>query len=358
MAWPKSSFGFFSYIVWKNLKELMEDPAKVNEILDLIDALNDYLKKKDNPQNPVDDNTNTNNKGGEETKKNRIQQFYEEAMDALKQVFSTDLSRELEKAAEAGKETAEKVTDAGKDILETVAEGAADLFNKAKDTGKDAVENALEEAKDLFNKAKDNGKDTLENAAEEARELFSKAEETVTKGLEEKLPEATEKLNQLADSVSDAVESLKDGTVKDQLDSLVENVSDKMKNLTDELSDKMEDPTDNPAQELYDNLVDKVMDTIEILKDDSVEGKLQELKDNVGKVMDELDQSFGKGTGNALDQINKLADEARELMDSMEFTMAKYAVSGLADQFREEGFSKGVEATSNLIQLLIQMNNQ
>ena len=123
----------------EKLKELMEDPDRANEILDLIDALNDYLNSGNAGSSaagkePAADGGNgsgTEGKAG----KSRMEQLYKEVMDALTQVFNTDLSAEWEKAETAGKEAARKAAEAGQDMLDAVKDGAIDLFNKAKDAG-------------------------------------------------------------------------------------------------------------------------------------------------------------------------------------------------------------------------------
>lgn len=263
-------------LTWKKLKELTEDPAKLNEILDLIDALNAYLNSGKAGTDTAGTDGGSQSGSGGKAGKSTVEELYSEAMDALEQIFSMDLSAELDKVEEAGKETAQKVAEAGEELLEALKDGAEDLFNQAKDAGEEV----------------------WESAAEDAKELLDKAGETLEKELEEKAPDLKDQLDELVDGVSDTIESLKDGSG----------------------------------------------------------GKIQDLQDNIEKAMDILDQSFGKGAGDALDKLNNLADEARKMMDSTELSMAQNAVTGLAELFREEGLSQGVQATTSLIELLSQIN--
>ena len=110
------------------LKALMEDPAMLNEILDLIDALDAFLGT-----------ANGDTENGSGTSLNKMQSLYKQAMDKLKKVFSTDVSSELGSLEEKGKELADKAKEAGKDLLDKAKEAGGNLKDSISDAigGKD-----------------------------------------------------------------------------------------------------------------------------------------------------------------------------------------------------------------------------
>ena len=123
------------------LKALMEDPAVLNEILDLIDAMNAYLSK---------DNGDTGNdeENGNEKPENGLETLYEKAMAELKKLFGTDLSAELDSLAEEGKELANKAKEAGEELKEDVTEALssvdAESIGETIDSLKDSITETVE----------------------------------------------------------------------------------------------------------------------------------------------------------------------------------------------------------------------
>ena len=284
----------------KRLKEeellaLMEDPDKINEILDLLDALNEFLKTKDTA---TDVGTVSTKQDGT-AKKSGIADLYDRAMKALKQVLDMDVSSELGKLTEAGKELAEKAIGAGKDLLEAAADGTKNLIDKAGSAIKDE--------------------------------------------LDEKLPEAKEKLGELAEGVTDAVESLKETSPGE----ILEKLQDKVEDATELLQD-------NFNRDKLDDLLDKVSDGFESLKENAGD-KLKDAQEKMQGLLDSANQVMGEGTGNAIDGLNNLVTKTKDWLNSDNVVLAQVAAEAVADIFQDEGFTSGAEAVKTLVTLLNSM---
>jgi len=178
------------------LKALMEDPAMLNEILDLIDALDAFLGTA---------NGDTENGGG--TSLNKMQSLYKQAMDKLKKVFSTDVSSELGSLEEKGKELADKAKEAGKDLLDKAKEAGGNL--------KDSLTDALSSVK-----GKDIG-ETLENL-----------KDSISDAIGGKDGESGKKIDEIMDKVSHGLSLLDNiagngaGNTIDGLSNIVNNAKD------------------------------------------------------------------------------------------------------------------------------------
>lgn len=178
------------------LKALMEDPAMLNEILDLIDALDAFLGTA---------NGDTENGGG--TSLNKMQSLYKQAMDKLKKVFSTDVSSELGSLEEKGKELADKAKEAGEDLLDKAKEAGGNL--------KDSLTDALSSVK-----GKDIG-ETLENL-----------KDSISDAIGGKDGESGKKIDEIMDKVSHGLSLLDNiagngaGNTIDGLSNIVNNAKD------------------------------------------------------------------------------------------------------------------------------------
>lgn len=202
----------------EELEALMEDPEKINEILDLIDALLEYGTAEAAPAPAAEKETDANAAPAERG----FEKLYQNAVTSLRQVFGTDLQGTLDTAGKAAGEAAK----AGRKVLESAAKDAGEMLGKAGNTVREG----------------------LSSAADTAKGLLGMAGETVRKEINEKLPGAKEKLEEIRDqaadaagtlagkaseaadaisgTVSDAVKAIRDGSAKEQLDDLMKNVQD------------------------------------------------------------------------------------------------------------------------------------
>ena len=153
------------------LEALMGDPATLNEILDLIDAMNAYLSKKDEKKR----------NGGEE-QESELKKLYDKAMAELKKLFGTDVSSELDNLAEEGKELANKAKEAGEALLDEAKEAGKDLM--------DGVTDALssvdgEKIGETFDNLKDDISEAVTGWIGESSEGIDEAIQEMTDALKE-----------------------------------------------------------------------------------------------------------------------------------------------------------------------------
>ena len=256
-------------LIGDQLKALMEDPAILNEILDLIDELDHYLggTKDENPE-----------KGNETPeKKNKLKELYNQAMDKLKKLFNADLSAELGNLKEEGKELADKAKEVGKDLLD-----------KAKDTGKDLVDKAKDTGKDLVDKAKDAG-------------------------------------DKLEDTVKDVLPSLKDKDIGDMVDSLKDRINDaiggkdgKSDNTISDILDKASDALKNMDSLLgtgAGNTVDGLSDIVNNAKDWLDGPNFSKIEDAMKNLSEQFkDGGFAAGWGK--EGIGSFVDEVRKIFSN------------------------------------------
>ena len=215
----------------EELEALMEDPEKINEILDLIDALLEYGSAEAAPAPAAETETDTNAAPAE----SGLEKLYQNAVTSLRQVFGTDLQGTLDTAGKAAGEAAE----AGRKVLESAAKDAGEMLGKAGNTVREG----------------------LSSAADAAKGVLGMAGETVRKEINEKLPGAKEKLEEIRDqaadaagtmagkaseaadaisgTVSDAVKAIRDGSAKEQLDDLMKNVQDAVSTVKEQAGEAL-----------------------------------------------------------------------------------------------------------------------
>lgn len=234
-----------------------------------------------------DADSKTGGNGGGSSSGSAFEDLYNKAMEELKNLFGTDVAGELEKISDATREAADKVKEAGEELLETAADEVEDLLQQ---TG-----------------------DALGKAAEEWEGALEKTGEDMKKELEDKLPEAQKALEDLAEGVTDALDSVRDGTMQEDLDKLLDEVSEGL-------------------------------DTLQ----KNAEDKFSEIEKDIQEKLDMLDLNLGKDTGDVLDQINETVGKAQELLEN---GVVQNVLGALGDQFREVGFSEGVNTVSTIIKL-------
>ena len=237
------------------LKALMEDPETLNEILDLIDAINAYLSKKD-----------VNTENGGKAQENEVKSLYEQAMDGLKKLFGTSLSSELGNLEKEGKELANKARKAGEALYNDVKEAGGDLLDKAKEAGGDL----LDKAKEAGEKLKDSVTDALDSVDGE---------------------DIGEKIGNLKDNISDTVEGWI-GNPGEKIDEAMQKVSDAMKKLDSFLGGSTGDSLDGFSKFVektndwlngadFSKVNDAVNDLSEAFKEDGFSGGVGSIIDNL-----------------------------------------------------------------------------
>ncbi len=315
----------------EELAAMMQDPERVNDLLDLVDALNEYLTAQGSGGTEAAE-AETAGEGKQASGKSVLGQFYEDAMKALKQVFSTDVAAEIGKITDAGTNAAKDAVEKGKDALQSAVEEAKEKLAEAGKTGKEMLENAAEGAKDLFGKAKEAAGEKLE----ELKEGVADAVET----LQDKDSPLQKGQDELKEKLTNAVDALKEIPVKERLDEVQEKLNDTIDSLQD-----------GSARKQFDDLTKRISDSIGTLKENAGE-KFQEIKSAAEEGLGNLDNFLGEKTGDLLNGLNGLITKAREALEDTGISNAQIALSGVAGQFKQEGFKAGVEMVGQLLKSL------
>ena len=119
----------------EELKKLMEDPAVLNEVLDLVDALDAYLNGKTG-------NTGSGNAQSED----QFKALYEKAMNELKKLYNTSVSPELDNLEKQGKELVDQAKAAGEDLKNDVTNALKSMEGKNTDDAIDSLMDSVSEA--------------------------------------------------------------------------------------------------------------------------------------------------------------------------------------------------------------------
>ena len=219
----------------EELKKLMEDPAVLNEVLDLVDALDAYLNGK------------TGNTGsGNAQPEDQFKALYEKAMNELQKLFNTSVSPELDNLEKQGKE----------------------LVDQAKAAGEKLVDEAKKAGEDLKN------------------------------------------------DVTDALKAMDGKNTNDAIDSLM-----------DSISEVVEKRTGQSDQNLQDTL------------------------DHMSTALKELNDKLGQGSGNASSGFNQILDDAKNFLNSQEFTKVQNAMSDLGKDFKD-GMTNGANSLNKFVDIL------
>ena len=270
----------------QELAKLMENPEKLNEVLDLVDALDEYFK--DNNETAA---AATSGSNGSAVSSNRslLGDLYDQAMNSLAGIFSSDVANDLADAAQ------------------TVAKDAAEVVSEKFAEAKKAVEGKLKEAQG-----------TLEELGKTAGEKFDEAK----KAVEENWPAVEKKAGEILDAAKDKVEEILPGAEK---------------KVTD--------------------VLDGVKEKYDAFKEDP-DAFLEDLKTDVTEGLEKLDVSSGNAAGSLLDTVAGLSNELEDLVNSDTFTLVKNAIPAFAENYRDQGFSKGTESLVNTVKLVIDLMNQ
>lgn len=269
-------------------KKLMQDSDKANEMMDLMDAVEAYLQAADGNQAAGNAATGSSTDFSQ-TKK--ISEFYNAAMDALKEIAGLDFSGELEQITAMGEEIAEKAAGAGADLLDTAADAAGRIIEAA---GEELEGQMDEKLPDLIDKAAGMAEDVLDAAADKARDVIGEAEEKFGQLGDGKLPETVDEMIGVLDETLEKIRNTETGLPEIDADAF----RDQMKDLNDKLGDAAGD------------------------------------------------------AGSALmEKMNGLLDQAKNALGYGE--MASGMIQGLTDVYRENGFLAATDSLLNAIRALI-----
>ena len=206
------------------LQAKMNDPAMANAVLDLIDALNDYISTIS-----AGKNTDTSGTTDSTQNENLIRKLYGEAIAMLDQIVNVNLPDGLNQIASFGGDLAgnllsegmaisNRIQEIGGDILSSATETGTGLWNSAVETGTNLVQSAQETGTELWNSAVETGTNLVQDATNAGTEMLESAGKTGA--------ELVQDVNRLIEEGSKIVQ---------------ENGGDILKNLETSLGFKTED---------------------------------------------------------------------------------------------------------------------
>ena len=221
-------------------RELMQDPAKANEMMDLMDAVTAYLHAANGNQDAGGGAAGGTDSGI----KDKISGFYNKAMDALKELYSMDFSDELGQISAMGKEIADKAADVGMDLLDTAVDAGADLLGTAADTAGQVIGNVGRELKEQLEDGNlsdpvDEMISLLDETMEKIRETETGLPEINTEEFRDQMKDLNNKLGDAAGDAGDALLEKMNGLMDQARDAL--GYGDMASGLVDGLADTYRD---------------------------------------------------------------------------------------------------------------------
>ncbi len=192
----------------EQLKALMNDPEKLNEILDLVEALDVYLGKKSG-----------NGETGGTDLVTELKSLYKQAANELEKLLNTSVTPDLDKLEKQGKELADKAKAAAEDLKDDVIDTLAAMDGK--ETG---------EQIDIL---MDSISDAIEKRAGVTDEKINEALDKVSSVLKELDTHLGEGTGNAIDSVASTVKDTKswlDGKDFGEVNSAMKELAEKFKN--------------------------------------------------------------------------------------------------------------------------------
>ena len=218
-------------LTMEELAELMKDPDKANEILDLIEAINDLIEAKSKPVTQTENAANTAENDGN----NLLKSLYEGAMGLLGDINAKNLEAGLASATGEAAKLGQNVLNAGKELAEDAAEKAGDLINTGKTEAEKLIEENLpkvekavadmtpEEVKDLLDSLKEKAGELKEASADGVPAVADKAKE-ILEELGDETGINAESVQKKLDELLDGAQKALDGKTLDDAKGIVDNV--------------------------------------------------------------------------------------------------------------------------------------
>ena len=201
---------------------LMQSPEKMNEVLDLLQAIDEILSEKTQQTAAVPAGSGTGSSSGSQTPKKTglpdFRAFYNTAMQSLDKILNAGLPPEIGNAADTVRDLTQRAVKAGADAANSAIGGISGFIQE--NSGK-VIPKATEDLKQILEKAGDSVsalKENFENSLlpeykEKAGELYEQASKlagegvTVTDVLQSWVEQATslEGIASMAPSLADSI---------------------------------------------------------------------------------------------------------------------------------------------------------
>lgn len=201
---------------------LMQSPEKMNEVLDLLQAIDEILSEKTQQTAAVPAGSGTGSSSGSQPPKKTglpdFRAFYNTAMQSLDKILNAGLPPEIGNAADTVRDLTQRAVKAGADAANSAIGGISGFIQE--NSGK-VIPKATEDLKQILEKAGDSVsafKENFENSLlpeykEKAGELYEQASELAGEGvamtdvLQSWVEQATslERIASLAPSLADSI---------------------------------------------------------------------------------------------------------------------------------------------------------
>ena len=171
---------------------LMQSPEKMNEVLDLLQAIDEILSEKTQQTAAVSAGSGTGSSSGSQTPKKTglpdFRAFYNTAMQSLDKILNAGLPPEIGNAADTVRDLTQRAVKAGADAANSAIGGISGFIQE--NSGK-VIPKATEDLKQILEKAGDSVsafKENFENSLlpeykEKAGELYEQASELAGEGV-------------------------------------------------------------------------------------------------------------------------------------------------------------------------------
>ena len=171
---------------------LMQSPEKMNEVLDLLQAIDEILSEKTQQTAAVPAGSGTGSSSGSQPPKKTglpdFRAFYNTAMQSLDKILNAGLPPEIGKAADTVRDLTQRAVKAGADAANSAIGGISGFIQE--NAGK-VIPKATEDLKQILEKAGDSVsafKENFENSLlpeykEKAGELYERASELAGEGV-------------------------------------------------------------------------------------------------------------------------------------------------------------------------------
>ena len=283
---------------------LAQDPAKANEAMDLLDAVNASLKSGSgsvaaatgagNAAAGGDKSSGTEGEKSAQAGTDLFRGFYTSAMKALDQVFNMDVTGAIGDAAAKARDIAGKAVGAGLDILGSALGGVKGLVT---DLTGDAEKKIAGAAPDLEKKLGE----VLETAGDRIGKVGEKAKERIG-GIADA---AGDGLGKIGDRAKDAVGGIADAA-KDGIGKAWDTAGELAGQATDGLSQVL-DTTREVVGEAGEKIQQEIADKAPVIASDFKE-LLATLRDSISGVK----ETAGETLEDWVDDINALFPEDAE----------------------------------------------
>ena len=305
---------------------LAQDPAKANEAMDLLDAVNASLKSGSgsvaaaagagNAAAGGDKSSGTEGEKSAQAGTDLFREFYTSAMKALDQVFNMDVTGAIGDAAAQARDIAGKAVGAGLDILGSALGGVKGLVTDLTGDAEKKIAGAapdlekklgevLETAGDRIGKVGEKAKERIGGIADAAGDGLGKIGDRAKDAVGGIVDAAGDGLGKIGDQAKDAVGGIADAA-KDGIGKAWDTAGELAGQATDGLSQVL-DTTREVVGEAGEKIQQEIADKAPVIASDFTE-LLAALRDSISGVK----ETAGETLEDWVDDINALFPEDAE----------------------------------------------